>query len=206
MNDPIPSLLYVGAAIYLLSLIRSDYLLFLQTGQPAGFPGITPAGRSLLVLAAIGGVVLTLLETAGELALGLTAEQTTLAWFALGPILAAAVIEEVVFRGYLFFDGHGRVVLWGSVAGFSLLFALIHPFLWNWEGGFRLDFWNALSLDLSLKAWFSTACIFFASLFFYLLRFCFGNTRRSLFPCMVAHATANASVYAVKLAQGYVEF
>lgn len=206
MNDPFTSLLYVAAAIYLLYLIRADYQLYRQTGEARGFPGVTPASRNLLLFAAAGGIVLTMVETVGESVLGLTAEQTTLAWFALGPILAAAVIEEVVFRGYLFFDQHGPWVLWGCIFGFSLLFALIHPYLWNWEGGFRLDFWNALTLDLSLKGWFSTLFVFISSLFFYLLRFCFGNKQRSLFPCIVAHATANASVYCVKMAQGFVEF
>lgn len=197
LDNPIMGLFYAGVAGVVFYLWLSDYKQG-RTGKGA-FPGATPVPVRVLWIAGIGGLILTLLETAGEWMLGLTAEQTELAAIAILPIMAAAIIEEIIFRGYLVVDKKGKAWLIGSILFFSVIFALIHPYLWNWEDG-------QLSLDLSLKAWFSTTFVFFSSLWFYAVRFSFGNNRNSLLPCFIAHATANFSVYVVKAAQGYVTF
>jgi hypothetical protein len=163
----------------------------------AGFPGASGAPLRVLLVAGLGGVALTLLETVGESLLGLTAEQTELAVFAIVPLLAAAVVEEVVFRGYLVVQNRGRVWLWGSVVAFSFLFAVIHPYLWSWEDG-------SLSVEFSAKGVFSTAFVFANSLWFYAVRFSFGNRSHSLLPCFVAHGASNFAVWAVKGFQGFL--
>ena len=67
--------------------------------------------------------------------LGLSAEQSQVTvLFSLYSILGAPVIEEVLFRGYLVIENRGRAALWAGVVGISLLFALLHPFLWKWKG------------------------------------------------------------------------
>jgi membrane protease YdiL (CAAX protease family) len=112
--------------------------------------------------------------------------------------LAAGIVEEVIFRGYLVVSNRGRTWLVGSCLGFSLLFALIHGHLWSTEDGF--------AFTCTTKAVFTTSILFVNSLWFYALRFGRWNPNRSIFPCMIAHATSNLGVFVVKLAQGYVVF
>lgn len=144
-----------------------------------------------------GALILVAGETAGETLLGISGDQSSMTvLFALVSI-AAAFGEELVFRGYLLIQNKGRAWLWGSILGFSILFALFHPYLWSWEeGGFKLQ--------LTTKACFSTGFVFLNSLWFYILRITRANPTRSLWPCIVAHAASNAAVFLVKLAQGHV--
>jgi membrane protease YdiL (CAAX protease family) len=186
-------LLYFGAGIVVLVLWIRDT----REGKGQGFPGAFWTGRRPLLLAAVGGLALTLLETVGEGILGISAEQGTLPAGSLLALLGAAVVEEVVFRGYLVVMDRGRAALVGSIVLFSALFALLHPYLWSWEDG-------TLVGDIRTKTVFTTVFLFLGSLWFYAVRFSFGNNRHSLLPCFVAHATANASVWVVKLLQGHL--
>jgi hypothetical protein len=55
---------------------RDDYLAARQgTPHPRAFPGATPASVRALLIAAAGALLLLAAETAGEYALGLTAQQ-----------------------------------------------------------------------------------------------------------------------------------
>ena len=118
------------------------------------------------------------------------------ALFGLYSILGAPMIEEIVFRGYLVIENRGRVVLWAGVVGVSLLFALLHPFLWKWnERGPAVVFKG--------EAWLSAAAIFAGSLWFYRVRFFRLNPQRSLLPCIVAHATRNLGVFVIKYLEGF---
>ena len=136
-------------------------------------------------------------ETVGENLLGISKEQSSITVLFAFVSIAAGFGEELVFRGYLLVDKKGRAWLWGSILGFSLLFALVHPFLWSWEDG-------NLSIHLSTKAWFSTGVVFLNSLWFYILRVTRANPAKSLWPCIIAHASSNAAVFFVKLGQGHV--
>jgi len=107
------------------------------------------------------------------------------------------VIEEVLFRGYLVIEHRGRALLWAGAVGVSFLFALLHPFLWEWNG-------RGLTVHFSAKAWFSTAVLFLTSLWFYTVRFFRLNPQRSLLPCFVAHATRNLGVLVIKYVEGFV--
>ena len=177
-----------------------DDLQTARRGVPhaRAFPGATPAGSRALLLAAAGGLVLVGLETVGEVRLGLSAQQSRMtALFALYT-LVAAFAEELVFRGYLVVENRGRAALVGGIIGASLVFALIHPFLWEWRDG-TLLFHN------HSKAWFSTMSVFVASLWFYAVRFMPLNPSRSLLPCIAAHLAKNLGVIGVKYAQGFLD-
>jgi membrane protease YdiL (CAAX protease family) len=119
-------------------------------------------------------------------------------WYFVFAIVAAGVVEEVIFRGYLVVENKGRAALIASCVGFSFLFAVIHPHLWSNEDGFELT--------LTAKGFLSTGILFANSLWFYALRFGPWNKTRSIFPCMLAHAASNLGVFFVKLWQGYVLF
>lgn len=167
------------------------------TPDPRAFPGATPATRRSVLVAIGGAGVLLILETAGEQALGLTAAQSRMtALFALST-LAAAFGEELVFRGYLVVQQRGRLALLAGTVAASLAFALIHPFLWQWEAG-------SLQFQSDRKAWFSTLWVFLGSLWFYAVRFMPLNPTRSLLPCFAAHLTKNLGVIGIKYAQGFL--
>ncbi|HLP01494.1 MAG TPA: CPBP family intramembrane glutamic endopeptidase [Opitutaceae bacterium] len=165
--------------------------------NPRAFPGATPCPRRGLLLAVLGSAVLLGLEILGEHALGLTAQQKTVTVLWSLYTFAAAFTEELAFRGFLVVTNRGRAALWGSIVGFSVVFALAHPFLWSWTDG-RLEF------AFTLKALFSTVMIFAGSLWFYALRFAASNPTHSLLPCIVAHLTKNLGVFAAKAAAGFV--
>lgn len=160
-------------------------------------PGATLTGRHVFVIGAIGALVILGLETGGEIAFGISEDQSTLPWFALFGILAAGVIEEVVFRGYVVFRRGGIVLFWTTAIGGSAIFMFLHPYLWDFKGGFPY-------LSLEFKAWFSGFFVFLNSIWFYALRFRFGNTSGSILPCIFAHALSNLGVYLVKAVQGFV--
>jgi membrane protease YdiL (CAAX protease family) len=166
--------------------------------HPRAFPGATPASRGALVLAAVGAFVLLAMETAGEHALGLTAQQSRMTGLFALYTLIAAFAEELVFRGYLVVENRGRASLVAGIVGASLAFAVLHPFLWEWSDG-------TLQVHNHPKAWFSTAAVFANSLWFYAVRFMPSNPSRSLLPCFAAHLAKNAGVIAIKYTQGFVD-
>lgn len=189
----------IAAAGYVLSLWWRD----LAAGRRGvtnmhAFPGATPASGRVIALAVTGALLLLAVETGGEYALGLTAQQGHMTVLFALYTLTAAFIEELIFRGYLVVENHGRAALLTGVIGASLAFALLHPFLWEWKDG-------ALQFHAGVKGWFSTAMIFIGSLWFYAMRFLPANRTRSLLPCIAAHAAKNLGVFAIKLAQGFVD-
>jgi membrane protease YdiL (CAAX protease family) len=177
---------------------RDDYRAARQ-GKPVpqAFPGATSASAQSMFIAAGGALVLLAGETAGENALGLTAQQSQMTVLFGLYTLVAAFGEELIFRGYLVVEKRGRAPLIAGVIGASLAFALLHPFLWKWEEGI-------LSFHGDAKAWFSTAAVFAGSLWFYAVRFLPMNPTRSLLPCFAAHLTKNLGVFVIKYLQGFV--
>ncbi len=165
--------------------------------QPRAFPGATPASGRVLLIAVVGALGLLAVETAGEHALGLTAQQSRMTVLFGLYTLVAAFVEELIFRGYLVVENRGRAALVTGIVGASLGFALLHPFLWEWQEG-------AFQLKGDAKAWFSTAMVFAGSLWFYAVRFLPLNPTRSLLPCVAAHLAKNLGVLGIKYAEGFV--
>lgn len=192
-------LLYVGIAAYVGHMYWGDYKAD-QSGEPKGsaMPGAKSAGLMAFVIATIGSLLILGAEVGGEIALEVADEQSEMVWYFVFAIIAAGIVEEVIFRGFLVVESKGRAALIASCVGFSLLFALIHPHLWSTEEGFELT--------LTAKGFFSTGVLFANSLWFYACRFAPWNRNASLFPCMLAHAASNLGVFVVKLVQGYVVF
>lgn len=162
------------------------------------FPGASFAPPSLLITGAFGALFIVALETFLECKFGFTEEQSEVKFWALLVWISAAVTEEIIFRGYIVIQNRGRVMLWLGVIFASLIFALCHPFLWDYatETGFQLN--------LTENAIFSTAFIFANSIWFYILRFNRHNKTQSLLPCMVSHAVYNIGVFLIKTHQGFV--
>ena len=207
-DSPVGILLSCGVGLLLGYWWWQDFSSA-RKGNPSArpLPGATSSSLSWISLGVLGAVLLTALETAGEIALGISAEQKDITVLFLGAMLAAALVEEVIFRGYLVVAGKGRALLLGSIFAASLLFALGHDFLWQYtqpEDAAWWEFWRGFSLNFSLKGWFSFGTVFLVSLYFYLLRFHPRNPARSLLPCFAAHAARNLAVFAIKLAQGHV--
>ncbi len=196
-DHPLLLILMTAAAVYVAKLWRDD-LRAAAAGHPnpQALPGATPARPRAVIYACLGALGLLALETAGEIHLGIAGEQSQMtALFALYT-LAAPVIEELIFRGYLVVDKRGPTMRWAAIFGASLIFAALHPFLWKWEAGFV---WVG-----GLKGWFSTGTVFLASLWFYTVRFASWNPQHSLLPCVAAHAAKNLGVIAIKAAQGFL--
>ena len=200
MNEnPLMILLYVGVAAYVGQIYWGDYKAVKSGHAKLGaMPGAVAAPVGAFIIGTLGALLLLGAETGGEIALGLVDAQSEMVWFFVFAAIAAGVVEEVIFRGYLVIDNKGRSLLIASAVGFSLIFAIIHGHLWSCEDGFE---WT-----LTGKAFFSTAILFTNSLWFYAVRCGPGNPERSLFPCMLAHAASNLGVFFVKCAQGYVIF
>ena len=200
-DSPIFGFALLAAAIWVSKIWWDDYKLA-KSGRPhpGALPGTTLCSSKGLWIAATGGIVLIFLETLLEWNFGYHTQQTVItAWF-LASMLAAAILEEVIFRGYLTIQKHGKTILVLSCVGFSALFAIAHPHLWTWEE-------RSLSIHLdSAKGWFSTTALFAKSLWFYFLRFAPFNRQHSLLPCFVAHLAVNVSTFAIKAQQGYVQW
>jgi uncharacterized protein len=197
-DNPLMLLVLLGVAGWFGKLWLEDYRAT-RAGSPPPrpLPGAAPASRAALLLASAGSLVLLTVETAGEYALGLTEQQSRITVLFGLYTLAAAFVEELIFRGFIVVENRGRAALVAGCVGASLVFALLHPFLWRWEDG-------RFCLELGLKGWFSTGMIFAGSLWFYTVRFWSLNPTRSLLPCIAAHAVKNAGVFAIKGVQGFV--
>jgi uncharacterized protein len=199
MHHPLLLALLVGASIYLARVWQLD-LRAANSGQPNpnAFPGTATAPARTYILAITGALVLLTIETIGEIKLGLDAQQTRMTGlFAVYTVLSAPLIEELIFRGWLVVESTNRVIMWAAAAAASIVFAFLHPFLWRWDdAGFVLTFGR--------KEWFSTAIVFAMSLGLYIVRLAPWNPKRSLFPCIAAHAAKNAGVVAIKAAMGFI--
>ena len=197
-DNPVAILLYLGVAGYVLYLYLVDFRST-RAGNVAdgnSMPGASAMPASALIIGVCVALLILAVETSGEIVLGISSEQSQMAWYFLFASLAAGVIEEVIFRGYLVVSKRGRAALITSCVGFSLVFALIHGHLWSTENGFDFTF--------TTKGVFSTSILFFNSLWFYLVRFGPWNPTQSIFPCMLAHACSNLGVFIIKLYQGFV--
>lgn len=220
MNDnPLLLIGLVAGAAYLLHLWYSD-LKEWRAGKPnpKGFPGATDWSRASLLIPILGVLALVALETVGEILLGIADEQSEMKLSLVAySVLAAPVIEELLMRGFLFFDKGSRARFWAASIACSLVFALAHAHLWDYrdaewlaantipEGTPQLPLGDAvLVFSLGIKGWFSTAFLFAFSLWMYFVRIAAFNENRSLAVPVIAHAVKNLAVVLVKAVQGFV--
>jgi membrane protease YdiL (CAAX protease family) len=198
-ENPVVVLMMIGFGGYFAWLWWQDFKAARRAGSPVsgGLPGAVPASARACIIAAAGALLILGAETWGEIALGLSDEQSKITLLFAAYTLVAAIVEEIIFRGYIVVEKRGRLALFGGVLGASLLFALIHPFLWKWDD-------DGFALTLTAKGWFSFSAVFIASLWFYVCRFAPWNPKGSLLPCFAAHMAKNAGVIAIKAAQGFV--
>ncbi len=203
-HDPLFLVLMIAASLYMVYLWRADYRSA-QAGrpEPRALPGATPTSLAACVIAGIGALAILAFETIGEIKLGLSEQQSSITVLFGLYTLVAAFIEELIFRGFIVVEGRGTVLRWICILAASVLFAALHPFLWEWQGGWL---WTdgRLELTLTTKGWFSTVMVFLSSLWFYTVRFARFNPQRSLIPCFTAHVTKNLGVFMIKAAQGFV--
>lgn len=203
MNDnPLPLLMMICLGGYFARLWWQDLRAVREGGlkPDQALPGAVPATLRASLIAAGGTLVILAAETWGEIALGVADEQSTMTALFAGYTLVAAIVEEIIFRGYVgdWIARRGRRALIGGVLAASLLFALLHPFLWKWDDdGFAFTF--------TVKGWFSFGAVFAASLWFYACRFASWNATRSLLPCFAAHLAKNLGVIAIKGGQGFLD-
>ncbi len=202
-------LLYALVAVWLLRQwildLRSN---FRQENQHGLLPGAYTPGLGPLLVASLVAVFILILETSGEYFLGIKDEQETIAFAFIFAMLAAAIIEEIIFRGYLVVTHKGKTMLWISIVGFSVIFALLHPYCWDVkipDNLWALQEWQ-WTLKLDKKSIFSTFFIFINSLWFYTVRFMPNNPKASLLPCFLAHGIINIGVFIIKAFQGFIVY
>jgi len=205
-SDPIFALIFFVGACYLFSLFWKDLVTYKKTKtiHPKAFEGALPAGRPILVFAVVGAIILLAMQVLFEYATGTVQEQTEIGYFAILTLIASAFIEELIFRGYIVVKNKGLVLLWVFNILFSLIFALMHPYVWDWIANEESVLGGALEFNFTLKTIGSTAFMFINSLFFYFLRFNKFNKNMSIIPCILSHLAFNLGVFAVKLCQGFV--
>lgn len=200
MNDnPFALVMMIGLGGYFAWLWWSD-LRAVREGRldvRQALPGAAPSSTRACLIAAGGALVILGAETWGEIVLGLSGEQSKMTYLFAAYTLIAAIVEEIIFRGYVVVPNRGRAALIGGIFGASLLFAAIHPFLWTWED-------EGFEFTLTPKGWFSFGAVFVISLWFYACRFASWNPTRSLLPCFAAHLAKNAGVIAIKAVQGFL--
>lgn len=195
---PIPAehLLYLalGGAVLVLWLRETARP---ATDAPPFWPGAARCGWQPLLLAAAGALLVTLVESALEIHLGVSAEQTRIPASFLLAMMGAAVVEEVTFRGFGAPESLSGLRLLAVVLGGSLVFMLLHGHVVRIESG-------ELRLRGDAKSLVSGASAFAISCWLYLCRFNPLNPGRSLAPALVGHAARNLAVFGIKDAQGFV--
>ncbi len=110
MNHPLLLLLMTAAGFYAARLWNGDRRAARRGApNPGALPGATDAPLRATLIALAGVLVLLAAETLGEKALGLTAHQSSMTWFfGLYSVLAAPIMEEIIFRGYLVLNAPAR--------------------------------------------------------------------------------------------------
>ena len=196
-DNPVLLLVMIFAGAYVFRLWWVDARAA-AAGCPnrRALPGARFASVRACVIAGVGALLILVGEVFGELWLGLSEEQSEMTVLFGVYSLSAAFVEELIFRGFLVVEGRGELLKWAGAVGASVAFALAHPFLWEWEEGFRVV--------LTAKGFFSAGVVFVLSLWFYVVRFAGFNKSGSLLPCVVGHLVKNIGVIGVKFGQGFL--
>jgi hypothetical protein len=99
-NDAVMDVMVFFVGLYLFKLWLSDKAdALMGDPHPKAFPGAFTCPKRLFWLGGVVSVIIVFFETAGEYALGISAEQSTVSAIALLAWVAAAFVEELIFRG-----------------------------------------------------------------------------------------------------------
>src|SRR5690625_858794 len=152
-DNPLIILIGLVATAYFFKLWLGDLKMERRgTPNPNASPGATPASKTAIILGILGALIILAGETAGEYAFGFVEEQSDMTVLFGFFTLAAAFVEELIFRGFLVVTKKGRAALIGSIFLFSVLFALFHPFLLECQD-------DGLVFTFSGNAWRSTSIV-----------------------------------------------
>ena len=158
-------------------------------GPELFWPGTTQAPISGILIIVSGILLLTITETCVEIHYQVTASQSVSTLSILAASLGAAVIEEMVFRGFCAPNHLSGLKLLALILVGSVIFSAIHGF----------DF-------KSVQGIISYVFTFLVSVWLYLGKYNPLNPQRSILPCLVGHIVRNLSVFGIKWVQGYVNF
>ncbi len=186
LSDIIYLILGLGVAFAWFSEYRKRTK---SPGPELFWPGTTRAPISGILITVSGILLLTVAETCAEIHFQVTANQSVSNLHILGATLGAAIVEEMVFRGFVAPSQLRGIKLLGLVIIGSLIFSAIHGF----------DF-------SSVQGRISLIATFFISVWLYLGRYNPLNPERSILPCLIGHLVRNVAVFGVKWAQGFVDF
>ena len=206
-DSPLFALLNFGIALWLFYIWYCDLKNFclIKKIRKGALEGATSVSLSLVFIAIVCGVILLAIHTCAEMALGVESEQTKVAPWALLSWISAAFVEELIFRGFLVVKNKGRVLLCLSILFFSFIFAIGHPFVWDYTIPENASiFAGEWKFNFSAQTVNATISIFECSMLFYILRFLPINVNRSIIPCISAHCAYNVGVFVVKAFQGYI--
>ena len=189
--------------IYLITGLGVAYVWFSEyqkrktnPGPELFWPGTTQAPISGILITVSGILLLTIAETCAEIHYHVTASQSVSNLHILGATLGAAIIEEMVFRGFAAPSHLRGFKLLGLIVIGSIIFSSFHNF--NPET-------QQFSLN-TVQGRISLITTFFISIWLYLGRYNPLNPERSILPCLIGHAVRNLAVFGVKWAQGFVDF
>jgi membrane protease YdiL (CAAX protease family) len=158
-------------------------------GPELFWPGTTRAPLSGILIIVSGILLITVAETCAEIHFQVTAQQSVSNLHILGATIGAAIVEEMVFRGFAAPSQLRGVKLLGLIVVGSIIFSLIHGF----------DF-------STVQGRISIVATFFISVWLYLGRYNPLNPERSILPCLIGHVVRNIAVFGVKWSQGFVDF
>jgi membrane protease YdiL (CAAX protease family) len=161
------------------------------------WPGAVGCPWQTAVLAGVGALLITLVESGWEIHLGVKDAQSAIPASFLLAMMGAAVVEEVTFRGFAAPASLSGARLLAAILAGSLVFMLLHGHIVDFADG-------GLRVKDDPKSLVSAASAFAVSCWLYLCRFNPLNPGRSLGPALVGHAVRNLAVFGIKDAQGFV--
>jgi membrane protease YdiL (CAAX protease family) len=200
--EPLSIVLCAVAALVVGGIWVKDYLAW-RSGKPfeRALAGATGAPARLILLSAAVSAAIMAVETACEHALGISKLAQPLPVILLVPTVCFALLEEILFRGYLVIQGKSRVALVTSIVIFSLIFAALHGHFLGWTAdgkGFQLRLTPATIL-------WSVSNLSF-SLWWYAVRFLPSNKERSMLPVFAGRGAALLTLFLIDLATGRILF
>lgn len=120
-DDQIFSVFMFAVSAYLFYMWWDDLRYFKKSGgkvRRGAFAGAAPVPAKYCLWGAVAAVGLLALHVWTEYSLGVVSEQTSFSHWAIFSWIAAAFVEELIFRGYLVVQNKGVLALGASMLFF----------------------------------------------------------------------------------------